>query len=117
MALDYHIVPYQSEWTDLTTTNATAVFTALDQTFPTASHLHIGNDGAGSSTVTVEIYDASTTATFVFCYQLVIFEKGCLELDMHNMRLDVDDEIRVTAGDANFLHAFVTVIESAGRSG
>ena len=102
--------------TKLTTTAATAVFTAPPDVRSRVSMIWICNTDTVTRAVTIEWYDLSATTSFRFEKSFNLAGSSSLTIEPPAMWLPSGDEIRVTAGTANTLEAIVTAEAYSGRS-
>jgi hypothetical protein len=112
----------QTFGTKLTTTNATAVYTNANKSAQKGLALNIVNTSAGAITVTVAWYDASATTAYAIVSGFSLGANTTMPGDILRMlgdiRLDLSDEIRVTASGANTIEVIVSVtdFQSPGRA-
>ena len=95
--------------TDLTTTNATTVYTCPALTVPVIQSMLVSEDSANADTITVTITNGSDV--FSVYKDKAVGSKGTVELFTRDLILTSGDIIKVTAGTANRLHVITSIIE------
>lgn len=103
--------------TILTTTSATAVFTAKDNTSPLVLLVNIANVTGSGATAKVELYDSSATTSYTILPTTTVAANTAELIKDVPLALDSGDEIRVTAGTSNALHVTITAMVRTGRLG
>ena len=107
---------YKNAKVDLTTTNATALYTA-----PTASStaspataifksILVADDSGSASTITLTITDASSNVFVLFNVKATT-GNGTVELLSAPLVVEEGDALKVTAGNANRLHVVGSYLE------
>ena len=92
---------------------ATTVYTCPASTEAVVHALFLANiDGANATTVTIEVYDSSATATRTLGKDLPLPAQNSLIFDKP-INLEASDELRITAAHASRAEAFVSVLEQA----
>lgn len=106
-----------TEKVKLSSTSATAIYTAPSQSGSIAKldTLWVCNTGAAVD-LTVEVYDSSTTTSYTLVNRVSggSNQFGAYteeKFDFDGLVLDASDELRLTAGTANRIHAVITVTE------
>lgn len=102
--------------TALTTTGQTTVYTAR-RSYANAVSVWITNKTAIAAVITIDWYDSDITTQFKLCFQYSVPANGMLVIEPRGFCLDINDEIRATAGTANAFDVVVSAVEIAGRSG
>jgi hypothetical protein len=101
----------------LTTINATAVYTCPSSIDAKLIFLRLKNvDASNSVSALVVIFDNSESASYTY-ENITIAPDESHDIEFHGLLLNAADELRVTAGAANDIHAFVTAVEIQGRGG
>ena len=95
--------------TDLTTTNATTVYTCPALTVSVIQSMLVSEDSANADTITVTITNGSDV--FSVYKDKAVGSKGTVELFTRALILTSGDIIKVTAGTANRLHVITSIIE------
>ena len=110
---------FLSKVADLTTTNATTVYTeptssdsAVPKIFPTTAimkSIHVANDSGSADTITLTI----TRGSDVFAIETVraVDANTAIEVLTQPMVLSEADIIKATAATANRLHVILSVME------
>lgn len=107
----------QTEKVKLSTTSATAIYTVPSEAGAVAKidSLWVCNTGAAVD-LTIAIHDASANVTYTLVNRLSAGSNqfGAYadeKFEFDGLVLDKSDELRLTAGTANLIHAVVTVTE------
>ena len=95
--------------TDLTTTNATTVYTCPALTVSVIQSLIVSEDSNNADTITVTITNGSDV--FSVYKDKAVGAKGTVELFTRDLILTSSDIIKVTAGTANRLHVITSIVE------
>ena len=95
--------------TDLTTTNATTVYTCPALTVSVIQSMIVSEDSNNADTITVTITNGSDV--FSVYKDKAVGAKGTVELFTRDMILTSSDIIKVTAGTANRLHVITSIVE------
>jgi len=95
--------------TDLTTTNATTVYTCPALTVSVVQSMIVSEDSNNADTITVTITNGSDV--FSVYKDKAVGAKGTVELFTRDLILTSSDIIKVTAGTANRLHVITSIVE------
>ena len=95
--------------TDLTTTNATTVYTCPALTVYVIQSMLVSEDSGNADAITVTITNGSDV--FSVYKDKAISSKGTVELFTRDLILTSSDIIKVTAATANRLHVITSIIE------
>jgi hypothetical protein len=95
--------------TDLTTTNATTVYTCPALTVSVIQSMIVSEDSNNADTITVTITNGSDV--FSVYKDKAVGAKGTVELFTRDLILTSSDIIKVTAGTANRLHVITSIVE------
>ena len=95
--------------TDLTTTNATTVYTCPALTVSVIQSMIVSEDSNNADTITVTITNGSSV--FSLYKDKAISSKGTTELLTQNLILVSGDILKVTAATANRLHVITSIVE------
>ena len=95
--------------TDLTTTNATTVYTCPALTVSVIQSMIVLEDSNNADTITVTITNGSDV--FSVYKDKAVGAKGTVELFTRDLILTSSDIIKVTAGTANRLHVITSIVE------
>lgn len=109
-----YLVP-RAEFTDLTTTTETTIYTAPD-VWTYLHKLHVSNVTGSAATITVSIYDDSETTLFSWVTTKSVPANDLMDFEL-DFQLAEGDEVRVQAGTADALEVALTFTEQGGRSG
>lgn len=101
---------YKNAKVDLTTTNATVLYTCPSATTTTIKSILVSEDSGGADTITVTITDASSAVFSLFKVK-AIGANGTVELLTQPLVLTEDEIIKVTAATANRLHVVASLLE------
>jgi hypothetical protein len=102
--------------TKLTSTAPTTIYTAQGNNLIEAvDWLHIANITGTSTTVTVEWVDTSESTTIVFMKDATVAGNTAVQFRL-GFQLEADDEIRVTAADANAIDVIAQIVQMARSS-
>ena len=99
---------------DLTTTNATTLYTVPTATTAIVKSILVSEDSGNADTITVTITDASD-AVFSLFKTKSISANGTTELLSAPLILQESEVIKVTAATANRLHVILSALESKPR--
>jgi hypothetical protein len=94
---------------DLTTTNATTVYTCPALTVSVVQSMLVSEDSNNADALTVTITNGSDV--FSVYKDKAVGAKGTVELFTRDLILTSGDIIKVTAGTANRLHVITSIIE------
>ena len=101
---------YKNAKLDLTTTNATVLYTCPSATTTTIKSILVSEDSGSADTITVTITDASSAVFSLFKVK-AIGANGTVELLTQPLVLTEDEIIKVTAATANRLHVVASLLE------
>tara|TARA_R110000744_G_scaffold142805_2_gene254554 strand:+ start:447 stop:770 length:324 start_codon:yes stop_codon:yes gene_type:complete len=101
---------YKNAKVDLTTTNATVLYTCPSATTTTIKSILVSEDSGSADTITVTITDASSAVFSLFKVK-AIGANGTVELLTQPLVLTEDEIIKVTAATANRLHVVASLLE------
>ena len=101
---------YKNAKVDLTTTNATVLYTCPSATTTTIKSILVSEDSGSADTITVTITDASSAVFSLFKVK-AIDANGTVELLTQPLVLTEDEIIKVTAATANRLHVVASLLE------
>ncbi len=101
---------YKNAKVDLTTTNATVLYTCPSATTATIKSILVSEDSGSADTITVTITDASSAVFSLFKVK-AIGANGTVELLTQPLVLTEDEIIKVTAATANRLHVVASLLE------
>ena len=99
---------------DLTTTNATTLYTVPSATTAIVKSIIVSEDSGNADTITVTITDTSD-AVFSLFKTKSISANGTTELLSAPLILQESEVLKVTAATANRLHVIVSALESKPR--
>ena len=101
---------YKNAKVDLTTTNATTLYTAPSATTTLIKSILVSEDSGNADTITVTITDASTAVFSLFKVK-AIGANTTVELLTAPLVVQEDEIIKVTAATANRLHVVASLLE------
>tara|TARA_X000001036_G_scaffold297405_1_gene276486 strand:- start:2562 stop:2885 length:324 start_codon:yes stop_codon:yes gene_type:complete len=101
---------YKNAKVDLTTTNATTLYTAPSATTTLIKSILVSEDSGNADTITVTITDASAAVFSLFKVK-AIGANTTLELLTQPLTVQEDEIIKVTAATANRLHVVASLLE------
>jgi hypothetical protein len=101
---------YKNAKVDLTTTNATVLYTCPSATTTTIKSILVSEDSGSADTITVTITNASSAVFSLFKVK-AIGANGTVELLTQPLVLTEDEIIKVTAATANRLHVVASLLE------
>jgi hypothetical protein len=101
---------YKNAKVDLTTTNATVLYTCPSATTTTIKSILVSEDSGSADTITVTITDADSDVFSLFKVK-AIGANGTVELLTQPLVLTEDEIIKVTAATANRLHVVASLLE------
>ena len=99
---------------DLTTTNATTLYTVPSATTSIVKSIIVSEDSGNADTITVTITDASDNVFSLFKTKS-ISANGSTELLSAPLVLEESEILKVTAATANRLHVILSALESKPR--
>jgi hypothetical protein len=101
---------YKNAKVDLTTTNATTLYTAPSATITLIKSILVSEDSGNADTITVTITDASAAVFSLFKVK-AIGANTTVELLTQPLTVQEDEIIKVTAATANRLHVVASLLE------
>ena len=99
---------------DLTTTNATTLYTVPDASTAIVKSILVSEDSGNSDTITVTITDTAS-AVFSLFKTKAISANATTELLTAPLVLQQKEVLKVTAATANRLHVVLSALESKPR--
>ena len=101
---------YKNAKVDLTTTNATVLYTCPSATTTTIKSILVSEDSGSADTITVTITDADAAVFSLFKVK-AIGANGTVELLTQPLVVQENEIIKVTAATANRLHVVASLLE------
>jgi len=101
---------YKNAQFDLTTTNATDVYTVPSNSRAIVQNIHMANIGSGNVVVHAHIYDSSATTQFTFAKHTIAANESQSVSD-GTIILEENDILRVQAASANDIEGTVSILE------
>ena len=101
---------YKNAKVDLTTTDATSLYTCPSATTSTIKSILVSEDSGSADTITVTITNADADVFSLFKVK-AIGANGTVELLTQQLVLTEDEIIKVTAATANRLHVVASLLE------
>jgi len=101
---------YKNAQFDLTTTNATDVYTVPSNSRAIIQNIHMANIGSGNVVVHAHIYDSSVTTQFTFAKHTIAANESQSVSD-GTVILEENDILRVQAASANDIEGTVSILE------
>lgn len=101
---------YKNAKVDLTTTNATTLYTAPTTTTAVFKSIVVADDSGSTSTITLTLTDAASTV-FVLYNVKATTANGTLELLTQPLVVQESEILKVTAANANRLHVIGSYLE------
>jgi len=101
---------YKNAQFDLTTTNATDVYTVPSNSRAIIQNIHMANIGSGNVVVHAHIYDSSVTTQFTFAKHTISANESQSVSD-GTIILEENDVLRVQAASANDIEGTVSILE------
>jgi len=101
---------YKNAKVDLTTTDATTLYTAPSATTTLMKSILVSEDSGNADTITVTITDASAAVFSLFKVK-AIGANTTVELLTQPLTVQEDEIIKVTAATANRLHVVASLLE------
>ena len=95
---------------DLTTTNATTLYTCPSATTAIVKSILVSEDSNNADTITLTLTNSSS-AVFSIYKDKAVGSKGTVELITNDLILVSGDILKVTAGTANRLHVIASLVE------
>ena len=101
---------YKNAQFDLTTTNATDVYTVPSNSRAIVQNIHMANIGSGNVVVHAHIYDSSATTQFTFAKHTIAANESKSVSD-GTVILEENDVLRVQASTGGAIEGFVSILE------
>ena len=101
---------YKNAQFDLTTTNATDVYTVPSNSRAIIQNIHMANIGSGNVVVHAHIYDSSATTQFTFAKHTIAANESQSVSD-GTVILEENDILRVQAASADDIEGTVSILE------
>ena len=101
---------YKNAQFDLTTTDATDVYTVPSNSRAIIQNIHMANIGSGNVIVHAHIYDNSVTTQFTFAKH-TINASNSQSVSDGSVVLEENDVLRVQADSANDIEGTVAILE------
>ena len=101
---------YKNAQFDLTTTNATDVYTVPSNSRAIVQNIHMANIGSGNVVVHAHIYDSSATTQFTFAKHTIAANESQSVSD-GTVILEENDILRVQAASADDIEGTVSILE------
>ena len=101
---------YKNAKVDLTTTNATVLYTCPSATTTTIKSILVSEDSGSADTITVTITDADSNVFSLFKVK-AIGANGTVVLLTQPLVVQENEIIKVTAATANRLHVVASLLE------
>ncbi len=101
---------YKNAQFDLTTTNATDVYTVPSNSRAIIQNIHMANIGSGNVVVHAHIYDSSVTTQFTFAKHTIAANESQSVSD-GTIILEENDILRVQAASADDIEGTVSILE------
>ena len=101
---------YKNAQFDLTTTDATDVYTVPSNSRAIIQNIHMANIGAGNVTIQAHIYDNSVTTQFTFAKHTIAANSSQSMAD-GTIILEENDVLRVQAADADKIEGTAAILE------
>tara|TARA_R100000908_G_C3641793_1_gene77681 strand:+ start:225 stop:554 length:330 start_codon:yes stop_codon:yes gene_type:complete len=101
---------YKNAQFDLTTTNATDVYTVPSNSRAIVQNIHMANIGSGNVVVHAHIYDSSVTTQFTFAKHTIAANESQSVSD-GTVILEENDVLRVQADSADNIEGTVSILE------
>lgn len=101
---------YKNAQFDLTTTNATDVYTVPSNSRAIIQNIHMANIGSGNVVVHAHIYDSSVTTQFTFAKHTIAANES-QSISDGTIILEENDILRVQAASANDIEGTVSILE------
>mgnify|MGYP003127393855 FL=1 len=103
---------YKNKKVDLTTTDATVLYTCPNATTGLVKSILVSEDSGNADTITVTITDAeSTPATFSLFKVKAVGANTTIELLTAPLVVQENEILKVTAATANRLHVVASLLE------
>jgi len=101
---------YKNAQFDLTTTDATDVYTVPSNSRAIVQNIHMANIGAGNVVIQAHIYDSSVTTQFTFAKHTIAANESQSVSD-GSIVLEENDVLRVQAASADDIEGTVAILE------
>ncbi len=101
---------YKNAQFDLTTTNATDVYTVPSNSRAIIQNIHMANVGSGNVVVHAHIYDSSVTTQFTFAKHTIAANESQSVSD-GTVILEENDVLRVQADSADNIEGTCAILE------
>ena len=101
---------YKNAKVDLTTTGATALYTAPTTTTAVFKSIVVADDSGSTSTITLTLTDAAAAVFFLYNVKATS-ANGTLELLTQPLVVQESEILKVTAANANRLHVIGSYLE------
>ena len=101
---------YKNAQFDLTTTNATDVYTVPSNSRAIVQNIHMANIGSGNVNVSAHIYDNSATTQYTFAKHTIAASDSQGIAD-GSIVLEENDILRVQADSANDIEGTCAILE------
>ena len=101
---------YKNAQFDLTTTNATDVYTVPSNSRAIVQNIHMANIGSGNVVVHAHIYDSSATTQFTFAKHTIAANESKSVSD-GTVILEENDVLRVQADSADDIEGTAAILE------
>ncbi len=101
---------YKNAQFDLTTTNATDIYTVPSNSRAILQNIHMANIGAGNVVVHAHIYDNSASTQFTFAKH-TIAASDSQSISDGSVVLEENDILRVQADSANDIEGTCAILE------
>ena len=101
---------YKNAQFDLTTTNATDVYTVPSNSRAIVQNIHMANLGSGNVVVHAHIYDNSATTQYTFAKH-TISASDSKSVSDGSIILEENDVLRVQADSANDIEGTAAILE------
>ncbi len=101
---------YKNANFNLTTTNATDIYTVPTDSRAIVQNIHMANIGSGNVIVHAHIYDSSVTTQFTFAKH-TINSSNSQSMSDGSIVLEENDVLRVQSDSANDIQGTVSILE------
>ena len=106
---------FVSKKADLTTTDATTLYTVPTATTAIVKSILVSDDSGSGSNITIEIITPAD-ATFNAAYQNAISANTPTEILTNPLVVETGEIVRITGGHANRLHVLLSAMEVLPRT-
>ena len=100
---------------DLTTTNATTLYTVPSATTAIVKSILVSDDSGSGSTITIQI-DAGDLTLFSVAHVKTIAANTPTEILTNPLIVETGEIVKVTAGNANRLHVILSAMQVTPRT-